>query len=335
MAVQMNKCASNLVHSLAPAYRQFFQRLQTIEGHTGRDQPLRLQVYAAGFFAHVFEKNEVVTCALDVPTWPHVSVLVVPTACLADPTNIEPLMVDEDVAAVMLDSWDVRFDNTGNTTPLKSHNGKLVDGLPENPGVRASWEIIELVPDFSEFCVGAQLSSTWRSSAGIVGTFTMHNGDVRAFPTKNTFARTWSWTGRDGKPHRQPIADIVGNVVGPVDKAFLSFTSRQNRAETHRVQLRAPGFDPAYVVLFGIPCDWFSDQDATRDKELEIAHMHATLRLCDVPGGEIRCVINALPQSIPEALKPKPTPDGDLLGALFEIDRPGKINCTARRLIAG
>jgi hypothetical protein len=292
-------------------------------------------VFAGGFFAHIFEKKEMVVCALDVPASPHVYGLLTSAECLADPSHATPLVIENDIAAVLLDSWDIQLEYKGKVPQLGARHGKLRKGVPVNPTERASWEIIELVPEFGEFCVGAGLAADWRTRDGILGTFGIKDGDISAYPTATTFLRTWKWKGKKGRAHQQPIADVVRNVVGPMDSALLSFKSRGKSKTTHKVQLQSPRDGGAIiVVLVGLPCNWSEDQGPTKDLELELAHMHATLRLCDIAGSDVRCVLNAIPTDIPARMRPKPISSSGPLDILWEIDRPGKINCTARRLTA-
>jgi hypothetical protein len=284
-----------------------------------------LRVWSAGFHAYVIDQHEVHVCGLDVPTWPHAYGMIMDEQMLASIGQAAPFVVADGFAELLLDGWDISFGTGIASQQLTRRHGRLRDGLPVDPQRRESWEILELIPDVEDFCVGAKLASNWPSRPGITSRVSLSGGVLSVVPSKHTFEVMWSWNGQNGVEFRQPIADIVKCEV-PVESApVITATSRETGAVYH-VPLAAANQDVDVFVL-GFPIDWNQNLPPEEEYRLEVAHVHATLGICDV-ATDVRCVINATPHEIPASQRPRdPGPD-----PFVDIMRPGKINCTGRKL---
>lgn len=284
----------------------------------------RVQLYASNFWLHLLGTTEVVTCGLDVPGWKHHYLLSIEAGALKGDTT--PLQVIDGSAIMDLDGWDLTIEIAGADPAVQLVRGELEQGIPkEDPTSIESWRILDLMPDFTQFCVGAHLSAGWPQRTGIATTVRMKAGSFCALPAVYTFENTWSWTGPGGREHRQAIADVLDYASTPGDRVVLMLTERRPRGRSYPLELAPNKGRPWALTLVGFPDGWSHGMDPVQQYELELAHVHATLRLCDVEAQDFRAVVAPTPHPIPEDKIPSFRQPGQV-----EVMLPGRINCAGR-----
>jgi hypothetical protein len=285
----------------------------------------RVRIFAGGFLAYVFGQSEMAVAALDVPGWTHCYRVLVPFDCLVDQASSELFQRDENVSWVVPNGWDVTL-VVEDGAPLSPISGRLREGTPEDPTDARSWEIIDLVPDFAEFCIGARLAPDWSTRPGVLSTLRVTGGEVSSVPIQTTFQYSWSWTGRDGHEHRQPITDVLKCESDAPKGASLDF--RERGGNTHLSVRLKPGPDNDIpILMLAVPQNW--DPDPSLQYRLDLAHLHATLGICEWDE-DVRCVLNPARHEISQELRPRPP----AVDPFFRTMRAGTLNCGGRRLSA-
>ena len=293
--------------------------------HTGPQGGERIQLFGVGFLAHIFGPREVVSCALECPGWKHEYALALEAEALADPEGAAPLSIEGGVACVRLEGWDVGLEIKGASARISHRRGRLVDGIPADYSNIEAWKVLDMLPDFTDFCIGARLARDWRQRRGILGTVRMSGGEFGTVPANYTFQRTWCWTGKSGSEHCQAIGDILHYTSNPGEEIALTFTARAD-GSSYRVPLKPNRGQPWIVGVVGEQMNWSRELDKAAQFELELAHAHATMRLCDMEGAAVGMVLAPESRLIPETKRPTDGP------GLVEIRLPGRINCSGRQM---
>ncbi|HEY3380791.1 MAG TPA: hypothetical protein VGK32_03425 [Vicinamibacterales bacterium] len=307
-----------------------------------------VDIKAKGFFAYIMgpnrgdlpEHDEVVACALAVPGWPHDYWVRIPESVLKDVEQLQALDPRHitDVGNywdVSLDGWDVRIRFPGSLAGKVRERRRPHDkeGIPENPTECDSWTGFEMLPDYEDVAVGARLSSQWESRRLHVGVFRFSNGEVGSWPDQFTTHRTWEWLDRNNVRLVQPITDTTHYRSDTVTSAELEFgrdgrtwpVSFRNEVEMVELQLWSqPHPESKKEGDVGYALDTYA---------LELAHMHATLQLCDVDS-TVGCVIEPQMHTIPAEQQPRDCgwATSRSLPAVYGYRPPGKVNCGTRRL---
>jgi hypothetical protein len=308
---------------------EFIRSIRPFLAHSSNEGEPSLQAFAVGFLVHVIGQEEIAVTALDVPGWTHCYRILVPADCLADDGSSGLFHRDGDISWVDPSGWDVTL-TVEDGTPLKRVHGRLNGGIPVNPTDARSWEIIDLVPDFAEFCIGARLARGWSTRPGVLSTLRLTSGMVSSVPTAGTYQYSWSWTGKDGQRCRQPITDVLRCESQAPKGASLDFRERGG-ARTVSVKLQPGTARSIRVFMVSVPEGWDRSLENTLSEyHLELTHLHATLRICEW-AEDVRGVLNAAPHQIPSNLRPK-TPGS--LAPFLDMCRPGRVNCGGRTLSA-
>ena len=301
---------------------------------TAPASPRVADISIGGFFAHIVGNSEGAACALDYGALasPTVYALLLPEAGTVDTTipQVGPLRVQQNGQALMLlNGWDITVlvDDIVRSPVLTRRQSNFATCVPANSKDINSWCGLDFVPTFSRLCEGATLRKDWDTARNIISIIRYPAGEVFSEPMfPETFARCWSWNTNSG-PHSQPVTDILRYRSHSASAVTLRVSSRTS-SEVHHYPL-LPGSAGAVPIYF---VGWASAVTSRDELAVDMAHLWATLQLCDT-GQSLTWHIPSA-RAIPMSERPVVSVSRRGLDERFRVGarRFGKPNCGGRLL---
>jgi hypothetical protein len=137
-----------------------------------------------------------------------------------------------------------------------------------------------LVPRFESMCGGVSLKKGWRHSEFLQFRFDFADGYICGWPEENTEKKVWEW----GLPGFQAAHRRVSGVTVAASRSStpaITFSTLQSDEVIATVKLKPLG-GAIQVKLINLPVDASGEYEKGEEQEINLAHVHATLSLCDI-----------------------------------------------------
>jgi hypothetical protein len=137
-----------------------------------------------------------------------------------------------------------------------------------------------LVPRFESMCGGVSLKKSWRHSESLQCRFDFANGYIFGWPDEHTKEKVWQWA----LPGLQPDERRVSGITVAASQSttpVITFSTLTDDDVVATVKLKPLG-GAIHVKLINLPVDASGEYEKGEEHEINLAHVHATLSLCDI-----------------------------------------------------